>query len=70
MPRVPIFEPDPNTALYWVWVPFRGIKFRVKVAVTGFNFEIVDFVSPPGQAWDWDFVDKNTRELLMNLPLE
>ena len=69
MPRAPIFEPDPDTNHYWVWVPFRGLKFRVKVAVTGNNFELVDFYSPPGHAWDWDFIDSNQTEILMNIPL-
>ncbi len=69
MSRGRIFEPDPETTYYWVWVPFQGIKFRVKLAVTGDNFEIVDFYPPHGLAWDWDFIDRNQTEILMNIPL-
>lgn len=62
------FEPDPNTRFAWQEIWFRGVRLRVRVALgpTG-NVEIIDFIPPPNTAWGWDFIDKHSNEILMNL---
>ena len=64
------FESDPTTTYHWVEVPFRGLLLRVRLAVTGHNYEIVDFIPPYNTGWSWAFVDSNSTEILMNLPLD
>ena len=70
-----IWEPDPETKLMWVEVPFRGLLLKAKIALrsdpqAGLCLEIVDFIPPPHRAWDWDYIDANSTEILMNIPLE
>jgi len=70
MPPDRIFEPDPSMKYYWVQVPFRGLLLSVRLAVSGSNFEIVDYRPPHGTAWDWSFIDKNKGEIFMNIPFD